>query len=170
MAPILTERSFDLITHSAAQTLAVGEKLGQLLRPGDIVCLQGKLGTGKTCLTQGIGLGMHVSGTIHSPTFVFVNEHASLHSGPSLYHVDLYRISDYSEVFSLGLEDYMYGDGVTVIEWAERAIEVLPANRLWIALSYTDFTKRTLIIEATGERYMEVLTALRTCLFGPRKA
>lgn len=169
MAPILTERSFDLITHSATQTLAVGEKLGQLLRAGDIICLQGELGSGKTCLTQGIGAGMRVSGTIHSPTFVFVSEHASVQAGPSLYHVDLYRISDYSEVYSLGLEDYMYGDGVTVIEWAERAYEILPPNRLWVTLSYTDFTKRTLIIEASGTRYLEMLLALKSILFGPRK-
>lgn len=169
MAPILTERSFDLITHSATQTFSVGERLGQLIRAGDIICLQGELGSGKTCLTQGIGTGMHVSGAINSPTFVFVSEHAPIQVGPSLYHVDLYRISDYSEVYSLGLEDYMYGDGVTVIEWAERAIEILPPNRLWVSLSYTDYTKRTLIFEASGARYLELLKMLREALFGPHR-
>lgn len=164
--PTRTERSFDIITHSPSETFAVGQALGSLLRPGDIICLQGELGSGKTCLTQGIGAGMHVQGTINSPTFVFVNEHAPANDGPYLYHVDLYRISDSSEVYSLGLEDYMYGDGVTVIEWAERAIEILPPCRLWILLKYMGYTERQLLFEASGARYSEILQALEALLCG----
>ena len=161
MTPILTDNVFEIITHSAEQTRRIGELLGRMLQPGDVVCLQGDLGSGKTCLTQGIGVGLHVAGTIRSPTFVFINEHSPTGTGPCLYHADLYRIEDPSIIFSLGLEDYMYGDGVLVIEWAERAGDFLPSERLWIALGYLDYAKRSLRFEASGERYVRVLTELK---------
>lgn len=161
MSPILTDRNFEIITYSAAQTFKVGEHLGYLARPGDVLCLQGELGSGKTCLTQGIGAGLHMTGPISSPTFVFINEHPPSEAGPYLYHVDLYRIEDPIEAVALGLEDYMYGDGVTVIEWAERAMEIMPAERLWITLFYLDYTKRRLFFEALGQRYIQVLAQLR---------
>ena len=165
MTPILTDHSFDIISHSPAQTLRIGERLGRLLRAGDVVCLQGELGTGKTCLTQGIGAGLGVGGTISSPTFVFIEEHGSLATGPFLYHVDLYRLDDASAILALGIEDYLYSDGVTVVEWAERAREIMPRERLWITLSYLEYTKRTLLFEAVGARYMELLASLRAELF-----
>ena len=165
MAPVLTDHSFDIITHSPTQTFQVGERLGRLLQPGDVVCLQGNLGTGKTCLTQGIGAGLHVEGVISSPTFVFVNEHPPLDSGPYLYHIDLYRIEDMAAAYGLGLEDYMYGDGVTVIEWAERASDMVPRERLWITLSYIDYAKRSLLFQAAGERYVRILEELKNELF-----
>lgn len=163
-----TDCSLDLDTHSPAQTHAVGRALGSLLQAGDVICLQGDLGSGKTCLTQGIGAGMRVGGAINSPTFVFICEHPPLKSGPYLYHVDLYRISDVSEVFSLGLDDYMYGDGVTVIEWAERASEILPTQRLWVTLEHGEDSDRTLSFEATGQRYLDLLRALGDQLKGAR--
>ena len=168
MTPILTDHSLNIITHSPKQTFLVGERLGRLLRPGDIVCLQGDLGSGKTCLTQGIGAGLRVEGVINSPTFVYINEHAPLDTGPYLYHVDLYRIRDYFDAFALGLEDYLYGDGVTVIEWAERAKELIPEEHLWITLSYLSYTKRSLLFEASGEHYLEILHTLRQELFGSK--
>ena len=168
MSPILTDHSFDIITHSATQTFRVGQRLGRLLRPGDVVCLEGDLGSGKTCLTQGIGAGMQVQGTINSPTFVYINEHASADAESYLYHVDLYRIRDYTDALGLGLEDYLYDDGVTVIEWAGRAIEMLPADRLWVTLSYIDYTKRTLLFDATGERYAELLRTCKDDLYGKK--
>ncbi len=169
MSPILTNHAFDMVTHSPSQTHAVGARLGQLLGPGDLVCLQGELGTGKTCLTQGIGAGLAVQGIINSPTFVFVNEYPPAGDGPYLYHVDLYRITDHLDIYTLGLEDYIYGDGVTVIEWADRAIEVIPDERIWITLDYTDYMKRTLIFEATGERYIEIISSLKSVLYGERQ-
>ncbi len=168
MSPILTERTFDIITHSSAQTFRVGEHLGHLVQPGDVICLQGELGSGKTCLTQGIGAGLHMPGPISSPTFVFINEYQPSQPGPYLYHVDLYRIEDPIEAVALGLEDYMYGDGVTVIEWAERAREVMPAERLWVTLSFLDYTKRCLLFEAVGDRYEKMLSLLRA-EFYPRR-
>ena len=168
MSPILTSNALNVVTHSPAQTFAVGRRLGQLLQPGDLVCLQGDLGTGKTCLTQGIGAGLAVAGVINSPTFVFVNEYRPASSGPYLYHVDLYRVSTYMEILGLGLEDYIYSDGVTVIEWADRAREVIPEERLWVTLGYTDHMKRSLVFEAQGAHYIEILTELRHDVYGSR--
>ncbi|MHB0858978.1 MAG: tRNA (adenosine(37)-N6)-threonylcarbamoyltransferase complex ATPase subunit type 1 TsaE [Anaerolineae bacterium] len=157
---MLTDHSFEIITHSPAQTYRVGEALGRLLRSGDVVCLHGNLGSGKTCLTQGIGRGLCVRGTISSPTFVFIVEHHPCQNGPYLYHVDLYRIDDPAEVMSLGLEDYMYANGVTVIEWAERALDFLPAERLWVSLSYIDDTRRSLQFQGVGPRYAALAAEL----------
>jgi len=168
MTPILTNRTFDIITHSSTQTFQLGERLGRLLQPGDVVCLQCDLGSGKTCLTQGIGSGLGVCGIIRSPSFVLVNEHPSAGTGPRLYHVDLYRIQDAKAALGLGLEDYIYGYGVTVIEWAERAQELLPAHRLWVSLSYVGPTKRSLVFEASGQHYTEMLAMLRRRLFAHR--
>jgi tRNA threonylcarbamoyladenosine biosynthesis protein TsaE len=149
-----------LETDNPDATRAIGRCLGQLLEPGDVICLQGDLGSGKTCFTQGIGAGMGVAEVINSPTFVFVNEHAPLNAGPYLYHVDLYRMCDLNEVLSLGLEDYMYGDGVTVIEWADRASEMMPAQGLWVHLAYRDFTVRRLTLHGAGQRSAALLQAL----------
>jgi len=131
--------------------------------------LQGDLGSGKTCLTQGIGVGLGVTGTICSPTFVLVNELPPSGDGPFLYHIDLYRILDAYDALSLGLEEYVHGDGVVVIEWAERVREYLPKNRLWITLTYLEDTKRCLQFDAAGPRYVALLDELREALFG-RKA
>ena len=161
VTPILTSHSFDIITHSPAQTFQLGERLGRLLEPGDVICLQGELGSGKTCLAQGIGSGLRVGGTVRSPSFVLINEHPPAETGPCLYHVDLYRIRDASAALALGLQDYLYGDGVTVIEWAERARGLVPAQRLWVCLSYVDRTKRSLVFDAIGDRYAEIVVALR---------
>lgn len=166
MSPIITDHSLELMTHSPKQTFLIGQRLGRLLRPGDVVCLQGELGTGKTCLTQGIGAGLNVAAKITSPTFVLVNEYPAASGGARLYHVDLYRIEDPASACALGLEDYFYGDGVTVVEWAERARELVPAERLWITLSYLGHTKRSLLLEAAGRRYLEVLASLRAELTG----
>ncbi len=161
MTPILTQDSFDIITHSARQTLAVGRRLGRLLQIGDVVCLQGELGSGKTCLTQGIGAGMGIEEAVRSPTFVLVNEHEPVDGGVPLFHIDLYRISGAHEALAMGLDDYLYDDGVTVIEWAERAAEVLPEHCLWVHLTYLDDTKRSLHFCAQGERYRRILSALQ---------
>jgi tRNA threonylcarbamoyladenosine biosynthesis protein TsaE len=168
VTPILTDHAFEIVTHSPAQTTGIGERLGRLLRGGDVICLQGDLGTGKTCLTQGIGQGLSVAGTINSPTFVYINEHAPCNDGPYLYHVDLYRIHDFMDALALGIEDYLYGDGVTVIEWAERALDIIPAERLWITLAYLDYSKRSIQFSATGERYLEILIDLKRELFSAR--
>lgn len=162
---IPTHHTLETITHCPAQTCQLGRRLGRLLRPGDVVCLQGELGSGKTCFARGVGSGLGVSGVVRSPSFVLIDEHPSTGSGPRLYHVDLYRIHGVADALALGLEEYLYGDGVTVIEWAERAREVIPSERLWITLSHLGLARRSLVVEASGAHYLEMLTTLKEAPF-----
>jgi tRNA threonylcarbamoyladenosine biosynthesis protein TsaE len=165
--PILDEHTLDFISHSPDQTRRFGARLGALLRPGDVIGLEGDLGSGKTCLTQGIGQGLGVTEPITSPTFTLIAEHRPPPPAPTLFHVDLYRLDDaVSEALAFGLDDYLYGEGVCVIEWAERVEAALPQNRLWIKLRHLDNSKRGLVIEAQGARYDELIQAFRQDAFG----
>ena len=165
--PILDEHTLDLISHSPAQTRRFGARLGDLLQAGDLVCLEGDLGTGKTCLVQGIGRGMGVVEPITSPSFTLIAEYRGPAPAPALYHVDLYRLqAAVEEARALGLEDYILSDGVCVIEWAERAESILPKERLWVALRYVDQSKRGLMMRATGARYDELVQQFRLSAFG----
>ena len=165
--PILDEHTLDLISHSPAQTRRLGARLGSLLQAGDLVCLEGSLGTGKTCLVQGIGRGMGVVKPITSPSFTLIAEYRPSPSAPILYHVDLYRLHTVvEEARAMGLEDYMLGDGVCVIEWAERAAPILPEERLWIWLRHVDESKRGFLMQATGARYDDLLRRFRVSAFG----
>lgn len=168
MAPILTAQTLDFISHSTEQTRRIGERIGRLLQGGDLICLEGALGTGKTCLVQGIGRGLGVTSAIASPTFIIINEYRLPNQRYKLYHIDLYRIETIAEARAVGLEDYFYGDGVCVIEWAEHARELLPEERLWITLRYLGDTKRGLVFEPQGKRYEELLQRLRQEAFGIR--
>jgi tRNA threonylcarbamoyladenosine biosynthesis protein TsaE len=166
VTPILTANSLDFISHSAEQTRRVGQRLGRLLQGGDVICLEGALGAGKTCLTQGIGRGLGVTSAITSPTFIIVNEYPLPDRGYKLYHIDLYRVQTAAEACATGLEDHFYGDGVCVIEWAERVLEILPDDRLWITLRHMDDTKREFLLDAQGERYKDLLQRFRQEAFG----
>jgi tRNA threonylcarbamoyladenosine biosynthesis protein TsaE len=166
LTPILTNDSLDFISNSAEQTRRVGERLGRLLHSGDLICLEGDLGAGKTCLTQGIGRGLRVGSAITSPTFIIVNEYQLPERSYKLYHVDLYRLETAAEAQATGLEELFFGDGICVIEWAERVREILPADRLWVTLRYVDETKRGLQFEAHGERFHELLDRFRQDTFG----
>ena len=165
--PILDEHTLDLISHSPAQTLRFGARLGALLETGDVVCLEGELGAGKTCLAQGIGQGMGVIEPITSPTFTLVAEHRPPSSATVLYHIDLYRLeSPVIEALSFGLDEYLLGDGVCVIEWADRVRPALPAERLWIMLVYLDVSKRGIVMSASGPRYDRLIRQFRQSAFG----
>ena len=165
--PILKEDTLDFVSHSTAQTRRFGVRLGLLLRPGDIVCLEGELGTGKTCLVQGIGEGMGVVEPITSPTFTLIAEYTPPPPAPPLYHIDVYRLDNAErEIMALGLDDYLLGDGACVIEWADRIDSVLPRERLWITLRHLDTSKRGLVVSATGARFQELLRGFRQDAFG----
>lgn len=147
-----------LLSLSVKQTQRFGALLGALLVAGDVVLLQGDLGAGKTALTQGIGAGMAVHGIINSPTFTILKEYAGR---LPLYHFDLYRIDDPDEVYSLGFEDYLSGEGVCVLEWAERgefaddAVAPWPPSYLRVRLSTDTDSSRTtrhIHIEGVGPR------------------
>jgi len=150
---------FSVITSNPEQTWRIGEMLGAKLSPGDTVCLYGDLGAGKTSFSYGIALGLEVrSAYITSPTFTFVNEYKGR---VPFYHIDLYRLKDPGELENIGFEEYIESDGVTVIEWAERAEDELPAECLSVYLSYVDEHSREIGFLAEGERYQKLLDALK---------
>ena len=130
-----------VFTHSPEETEDLGRRLGHDVRPGAVICLFGDLGSGKTKLTQGIarGLGVPETYVVTSPTFTLVNEYpASL----PLIHIDLFRISSPDELFDLGWEEYLRGDDVVVIEWAERAGNHLPEERIEVRITITGENER----------------------------
>ena len=157
MSHIEGEPHATIMSSSTVQTQKIGERLGGLLRGGDLVCLEGDLGSGKTCLTQGIGRGLGITASIASPTFVLISEYHVPGKPYKLYHVDLYRLQSSAEMRVLGLEDYVLGDDICVVEWAERALEILPVERLWVRLEFVDDTHRSISLHATGPRYQALL-------------
>lgn len=153
---------FSIITSSPAMTSEVGRMLGSLLEPGDLLCLYGDLGAGKTHLSYGIALGLEVKDQyITSPTFAFVNEYEGR---IPFYHIDLYRLTDPSELEGIGLEEYIDSDGATVIEWAERAEDELPEECLSVYLSHLAEDSREIGFFAEGERYAKLLADLKVRL------
>lgn len=171
MSLMADERTLEVISHSAEETRRLGAHLGRLLRAGDVICLHGALGVGKTCLVQGIGQGMGVEGPVRSPSFTLIHEYRVPGRRLYLYHIDLYRLGDViPEALAIGLEDYLYGDGVCVIEWAERAWELMPAERLTIEMRFMNEHTRELVMRAAGARAQELLNAYRISVLECREA
>ncbi len=144
-------------THSPQETQELGEALGRLAASGDVILLEGNLGAGKTCLTQGIAIGLGIRGPVRSPTFILANEH---YGRLTLYHVDLYRLDALKEVEDLGLDDYIEGEGLTVVEWADKAPAYFPVERLSIHLERTGETSRRIRFTPHGQRYVDLLSAI----------
>jgi tRNA threonylcarbamoyladenosine biosynthesis protein TsaE len=120
-----------LTAASAEATREIGAALGRAAGPGDVLALSGDLGAGKTCLVQGVAAGLGAAGPVTSPTFILVNEHVGR---LVLYHVDLYRTDSLEEIRALGLEELFDGDGLTVVEWAEKAEAILPPRAVWVRI------------------------------------
>lgn len=146
-----------VISHSPEETQSLGRRIGELAEAGDVVLLIGELGAGKTCLTQGIAWGLGITGYAISPTFVIMRE---MQGRLSLYHVDLYRLDDIAEIADLGLDDYLDGDGVTVIEWADKGLAVLPEEHLKVEIGHGPGDERCLTLTASSERYRRLLPEL----------
>ena len=164
--PILDLNIVEFVSGSPAQTMRLGERLGKLLRGGEVICLEGNLGAGKTCLAQGIGRGWGATDDLTSPTFTLVHELRRARDKACLYHVDLYRIEKEAEAWMLGLTDLMDSTASVLIEWPERAPSLLPPGRLWIRLDYLDDTRRRLSFTATDEFHVELLNAFKKSAFG----
>jgi tRNA threonylcarbamoyladenosine biosynthesis protein TsaE len=150
------EPSYTLRSESAARTRVLGEKLGALLRPGDMLLLTGELGAGKTTLTQGIGVGLGVQAVINSPTFTLLKEYEGR---LPLHHFDLYRLDSPDELYALGFDEYFQADGVSVVEWAERGepdqpgeLPPWPESALRIAITASGPHSRLLRLSARGAR------------------
>jgi tRNA threonylcarbamoyladenosine biosynthesis protein TsaE len=146
----------ELVSRSHEQTQAIGLAMGEAAESGDLFLLSGELGAGKTCLTQGVLWGLGVDDYARSPTFVLVSQHMGR---LPMYHVDLYRLEDASETIELGLDEYVSGDGVCVVEWAERAMSAFPESRLEVTIEYVAATERRLEFRARGARYHRVVEA-----------
>lgn len=155
-------RAIELRSASVEQTRRLGRALGALLRPGDVILLEGELGAGKTALTQGIGDGLGVRAVINSPTFTILKEYRGR---LPLYHFDLYRIESPDEVYTLGFEEYFAGDGVCVVEWAERGETSQAEDAPWpgeylrIQLRAEGANSRALAATGVGARGASLLDA-----------
>lgn len=164
--PILREGELDIISSSAEQTQRLGIRLGSLLQAGDIVCLSGDMGAGKTVFSAGIGQGWGAQYPLTSPTFSLVHEHRREKDKVRLYHLDCYRLSGLEDVDGIGLDDILNGRSVVIMEWPERILDALPKRRLWIQLRILETTRRNLIFEGEGERYRQLLEKFRQLTYG----
>jgi len=134
----------------------LGEKLGILSRPGDVFCVSGELGAGKTILAKGVASGLGVGDTVTSPTFTLINEYKGR---LVFYHMDVYRLESPGDMTDLGYEEYFYGSGVTMVEWAEKVRELLPRERLDIVMEYGPGgeEERKIIFKPRGKRFRLLL-------------
>lgn len=160
--PILREGELDIISYSGEQTQRLGVRLGSLLQAGDIICLSGDMGAGKTVFSSGIGRGWGAASPMSSPTFNLVHQHQREKDGQILYHIDCYRLKTGEDIDSIGLDDILGGQGVVILEWPEHIQSLLPDERLWIHLRVLELTRRNLVFEATGERYQALVEQFRT--------
>ena len=151
----MTAPAFTTTTPSATKRL--GQRIGRLLRAGDVVLLSGELGVGKTVLAQGIGAGLGVIDPIKSSSFVIMNEYDG--AALRMFHADLYRLEDPQQVAELALDE-LAQRGVLVVEWPERASNELPLEHLEVRLAYEGAKSRRIEIEGHGERYAELASRL----------
>ena len=133
---------------SPAETQRIGEALGKQLKPGDVVATIGELGAGKTCFLQGLMRGLGVTETVTSPTFVLINQYRGR---LLVYHLDAYRTESLTELLDLGLEEFLYGDGVTVVEWADKLLPLLPPHAIVVRISGLGGEPRGILIEGLTE-------------------
>lgn len=154
--------TLEVTSHSTVETRRIGGQLGRILKPGDILLLEGSFGAGKTVLVQGIAKGLGVKDRVISPSFTLVNEYRAgkSHGSIPVYHADLYRISTLDEALALGLEEYMAGEGIFIAEWPENAAEAWPRERLWIEIRVVEGNKRVIHLEARGPRYGALMKEL----------
>lgn len=164
--PILRDSEIDIISHSEEQTRRMGMRLGGLLQAGDVICLSGDMGAGKTAFAGGIGKGWGASTPLTSPTFNLVHEHHRAQDNAHLYHLDCYRLQNVVDADSVGIDDLLSGRGVVIFEWPEQIAPILPKNRLWIELRVLELTRRSFTFTAVGKRYEELVQKFRETTFG----
>jgi len=148
------------MSRSSDETVRLGERLARSCREGDIICFFGDLGSGKTTLIKGIAQGLNIRKTkVNSPTFVLMNVY---HGRLPLFHFDLYRLEDITEIASIGTDEFLYDDGVAVIEWADRFGELMPDEYLRIDLKHKKEDERLIKISAKGVRYRRILDKIKS--------
>ena len=148
----------EIILKGLKETEEFGIKLGSLMKRGDILCLNGDLGAGKTTMTKSIGLGLGVEEYITSPTFALINEYRGR---LPVYHFDVYRLENADDLYDLGFDDYFYGNGVCVIEWADKIQRMIPKDRIVVDIEKgNEDDERLLKISGYGKRYEELIKEL----------
>jgi len=161
---IRSENLLRISTVSDKETEEAGFYLGKVLVKGDIICLTGDLGAGKTVLVKGIASGLGVDDYVTSPTFTLINEYEG---EIPVYHFDVYRIADTEELYDIGINEYLYGDGIILIEWADLIREILPEEVIWVNIdkcfsntpqnqsgqNYSMYNNRIIYMEFRGEKY-----------------
>jgi len=162
--PILSPNTLEFLSRGPEQTRRLGVRIGALLDPGDIICLSGDLGAGKTTFVQGIAQGWGSLDQVSSPTFVIVNVYRKP-GGQNLNHLDAYRLQNAFEAESLDLE-LMIEKGPLIVEWPERIDEALPSDRLWVEMNWIADQRRRLVFLPKGERYEILLGEFRRLAFG----
>jgi tRNA threonylcarbamoyladenosine biosynthesis protein TsaE len=157
--PDMNSHKMYISSRSPEQTRRIGARLGGVLQAGDVICLQGELGAGKTTFVQGVAQGWGSLDSVSSPTFIIVNEYGRADSS-RLFHMDAYRLDSVLEAEQLDL-DSMLADGALLIEWPERINGLVPAEHLWIDLGHRGEKEREMKFKAVGKRYEELLKIVR---------
>lgn len=163
--PILSETSLEFLSHSPEQTIRFGVRLGELLRPGHVICLEGDLGSGKTTFAQGIARGWGSIDQATSPTFVLLNQYRRADSN-RLYHFDAFRLRSAMEAISIGLQEVLEDNGPIILEWPEKIRDIIPEERLWVRLRWVDEFRRAFYFEPLGPRYERLIREYRKVVFG----
>ncbi|TCO76432.1 tRNA (adenosine(37)-N6)-threonylcarbamoyltransferase complex ATPase subunit type 1 TsaE [Marinisporobacter balticus] len=148
----------EMISNSERKTYDLGYKLGTLLKASDVVCLTGDLGAGKTAISKAIAKGLEVGECVTSPTFTIIHEYEGR---VPLYHFDVYRIGEIEEMEDLGYEEYFYGEGVCLIEWASQIRELIPKAHLWIHIKKIDENTRKIEITGTNHHFEGIIEELK---------
>ena len=152
------------ISENAQSTEALGGALGRLLVPGDLICLSGQLGAGKTVFSRGIGAGWGASLPLTSPTYNLAHEHERDTDRARLYHLDFYRVNGARDAETLGIHEILDSGDVIILEWPERVLDILPADHLWIDIMMREENGRDFSFTARGKRHAALLHELRQAL------
>lgn len=148
--------TFEIVTTSEKKTKEIATGLASLLSPGDVITLEGDLGSGKTTFTKGLAKGLDINRNVTSPTFTIIKEYRGR---IPLYHMDVYRLEHADE--DIGFEEYFYGDGVTVVEWATFIEEYIPTKRLDITIEVMEEANRKITICSNSEHYDKIMDQLK---------
>jgi len=162
--PILSAQDIELFSNSADQSHRIGIQLGQVLKSGDVLALQGDLGAGKTTFTQGIASGWGSPDQVTSPSFVLIKQY-DRPDGQRLSHLDAYRLEDVSEAEDLDLDLYMQ-NGPLVVEWADRIASLLPPDLIWIEFFHVELERRRIVIRPKGEIFTDQIERFQQAVLG----
>jgi tRNA threonylcarbamoyladenosine biosynthesis protein TsaE len=156
----------DVVSEGADETQRIGEMIGRLLQPGDLLLLQGKIGAGKTTFTQGVARGMGLTSRVTSPSFTLANVYRAGPGGFPLYHLDLWRIASAVEALGIGLDEYLTGEGACIVEWPDVAETVLPSDFVRVRFAIDGDRRELSLCPVGGARPRALVEEIRATLVG----